>query len=220
MLSKNALLEEIVERLSTHRVAETVVVEEYRKTKTRTHQESLHGLLGEIHMRQALREICRDYQDRVQFHPIPYGTETTTYRFRRSFSGTLAIFRRNNKRQHGELDELIVVDELPVVFESKLHRSPERTMPRISARDQRSMVSRSRYEAMYPQKIDRLLAPLREYFHRQQFGYAVIVYPSQMQSPHPIQREFQRQGGIVVPFPLDWYEHREETRELARRFQL
>ena len=221
MLVKNQLLEEIVAQLATTKITDDILIKEFKKNgRAVTQVESFHGILGEMHMQLALQEICAPYEKRVQSNPIPSGASTDGYRFRRNTYGNLAVFRKKNGQQHGEFDELLQVDGLPVVFESKLHRTPDHpsvSLSSISAPYGKFYLGR--YEAMFPQKINHLLDQIQQYFHQQACGYVLIVYPSQLPSPHPVQQEFLRNGGILVPFPKDWQEHRKETQELFKRMR-
>ena len=226
MLTKNSLLEEIVKQLAEVKISDEVLAEKFYHSKRKTiHLESLHGVLGELHMQLALREICQAYGKPIIFDPIPSGAQTKHYRFRRNTFENLAVYRKRNERkqngkQHGEFDELLCIDDLPVVFESKLHGIYSLQNKTIGGHLGRSAHLGGRYEAMHLQRIDRKLDPLREYFHKQQFGYVLVVYPSQVKMRHHLQEQFLQSGGILVPFPRDWEEHRRETRAFAEKLSV
>lgn len=239
MLNKNSLLEKIVTQLATVKIPDEILVEEFKKTgRAAVQAASFHGILGELHMQLALREICQPYGKRVLFQPIPVDALTERYHFQKNEYGNLAVFRKHKKQQHGEFDELLLADELPVVFESKLHRTIEiDEIPKTNKKELNQQILplnlesnpiyspftlvpqkryRGRYGAMNPEKIDHSLDPIQEYFHQKSCGYVLMVYPSQLNSPHPMQREFLRRGGILASFPKDWEEHRRETLELFK----
>lgn len=137
----------------------------------------------------------------VIHNPIPDGVTSGIFIFKRIEGGGYEIWDTENKRAFVEYDALILAGGMPVVFELKLGNTNSR--PKRGQGNDRSY-------AVSPQRVKRVLEPLKKYFDREDFGYVVII-PSEFIKPESsTQDRFMRMGGKIVPFPMAFLDFRLE----------
>jgi hypothetical protein len=141
-----------------------------------------------------LEDICTFFGDRVRYSPIQPGESTENYSFQRR-RGRQTVVVGPNGEDYSDLDYLLVADGLPVLFEVKIKKYR-------AGSNRRKAGTRGVVHAMKPERVDYLLAPLREYFGTD-CGYVLIVSNDQIARRSTVQRAFKEQNGILVPYYTD-----------------
>lgn len=208
--------------------------------------DNLSALASEVHIRDSLEDICEDMpRPKVIFDPI-LPTES-----RDGFSfvyerGRLIVYIDNRQRVYSELDEILLVGNVPVLFEVKLSRyrggggqkrtahnwkkvvlratnqvaggvtSQKRT---IVIRSTRSPSSSGVRVAMEHERVRYLLLPLIDYFGTSRCGYVLVTDPAHIRPDDPLQADFARMGGILVPFYTGRKAFREEVAQMRTQYK-
>ncbi|MDI6721429.1 MAG: hypothetical protein QMD85_03495 [Candidatus Aenigmarchaeota archaeon] len=175
---------------------------------------NLAGKLEEIWLQVTLEDICSPFGDRVVFDPIRNGTLEGNYVFKHYDDGLKAVDRLNGSI-YSEIDNLLLIDKMPTLFEIKIKRydgGPKRATRKPSYASIKYF--------MREEMINYLLEPLKEYFQTEECGYVLIASADQILKKSPLQQRFEREGGILVPFYTDRYSYRKEVMEIALSYGL
>jgi len=148
-------------------------------------------------LRDSLEQICKGLGDRVVFDPIHGGESAGRYIFESSLNNKLLVMKKDGAT-YSEIDELLLIDNLPVLFEIKLsiYKGRRGNVTQINPG------KRGVKHAMNVSRINFMLNPIKSYF-QSRCGYVLVVYPEQITSRSPLQAEFINQGGILRPFYTD-----------------
>lgn len=200
MLAKNALLEEIVDKLSRHQPSLSTPLSKMQRllpSGYRTVIHTLRGLLAEQIVQHGLEEVCREYGTRVIFPEIPEGAETKHFQFSHGDFGRLVCYKKETGNIHGDYDCLLVADELPVLVEVKLIHS-DRSKGSMSRKS--GFGTNGLRVVLGDGYIEHILKPLQEYFSTEKIGYVIVALPTRINDSSERQNHFREQGGFLVPF--------------------
>lgn len=203
MPATNHLLEHVVAQLSNRRPNWPAVVELCRAFPRPGDFAQLAGTLAECHMRVALNEICAELDGRVNFYPIKDGATAEQFQFNYRGDNILAILN-GTTRANTEIDALMTLDGLPVIFEVKISSG--------------SWVEKVQY--MMGVRSARKTDPVRQYFNLPDVGYVVIVPPSTISDTSEIQTKVKKDGWGIIPFFADRDAFREEVGRVRRNYHL
>ena len=196
MLARNDLLVEITEKLTYvmpdwDEIARIFSDNSDRYPKKNTKQQRiLTGYLGELHLRVSLEKSCEGLEERVAFNPIKEGDSTKNYRFKFS-CGQLYAVNKSNRRYHSEIDQIVLVDGMPVLFEIK-----------ITSSSKHRGGSRGISCYMREERINYVIKPIKELFNSN-CGYVFVVSRNKIKPTSPVQQNFERMGAIIVPLYTD-----------------
>jgi len=99
------------------------------------------------------------------------------------------------------MDQLIVVDGMPTVFEVKVSRMWGLTQ--------------DLKHSMSEERIDHVFVPLKEYFGFERYGYSVVTNSNKIKPElSKVQADFEEKGRILVPLYLGSHEHKSETKRI------
>lgn len=210
MLAQNELLLLITSQLALRPPDKADLVSRFKSSQWYADRnyspDNLFSLLSELHLRSSLEKICASFLGRVVFDPIHDGESTLNYVFRHRY-GTLHVLDKSGN-DYTEIDQLLIVDGIPVIFEIKL--TPRKNKGGTTPND------RGINYLMTDRHIDHILAPLTEYFKTDKIGYVLIVYPSLINEGSSTQIRFLEQNGILVPFYADRMRYRTEVLALQK----
>lgn len=154
---------------------------------------AIAGFLAEDWVHASLERICQEMGNSVQPCRIEDGLRIGRYEFRYRSNGYHLTIREAGQ-DAAELDAVLVVDNLPVVFEVRSGAVPPATGPA---------------------HVMRKLAPIKELFRRS-CGY-VLVAPRGYVAPSA----FQQNGGMLVSLPWSRAEYKQrEVPDVIRRHEL
>ena len=200
MLGQNPLLLEIVDKLTYKEPARDEVIKRFKDQLPYITNKSENGLLGrlsEICLRVSLEDICNDYNGRVVFDPIANKAEVDHYLFKKNGLGMI-IFDKNSETYLTDIDELILVDQIPALFEIKLARYKSR------GRGKRSKGSPGclgiTHVIRNKDKILQIIEPIKRLFNSDSCGYVLVISADQIKPDSPLQKDFRDSGGLLVPF--------------------
>jgi hypothetical protein len=134
---------------------------------------------SEVHQRTLLERICEE-RENCEFDPIDLDYQGL-FQFKRTMWGAIEV--KKEGEEHSEMDGLIVVDNLPVLVEVKLSKSPSQVDSWVN-----------------PSKLEKRLEPLMEYFGVEETGCLVVAPENIIIEESYAQQEFIERGGIIVPF--------------------
>jgi len=183
---KNGLLIELVKRLSGSEPDwETLIRESDTKNKNTN---NIVGQLAEAHIRISLEAISGDYEGRINLNPFPEDSRSRKYSFDKRGHNIIA---RKDGLDFCEYDHLILVDNLPVVFEVKVSRkrSHGKGSGNLGYKD-----------VLRLDRIKKTLTPINEFFGVEDCGYVVFV--SNLYGG-PNVKAFTDRGGILARFYHD-----------------
>jgi len=157
------------------------------------------GKLAEMHLRVALEEINDELEarDRVVFDPISHDDSTRNYYFTNYESG-LRVLRKSDGQVYSEIDDIVVVDGLPVLFEIKTGKNY-----RKSPSNRRKGASLGAKHAMEAGRMEYLLHPIKECFGTSVCGYVLVIPPEHIVPTFQHQQRFRLSGGLLVPLYTD-----------------
>jgi hypothetical protein len=150
---------------------------------------SLPGTIGELYINEMLRLLASGSTHLINPSPIPDGTRSENYLFRRLHRNTLVAATLDGKHV-AEYDALAEIAGLPVVFDIKIGATAD------------SHRRRGALDAMTPKVVNKKLKPLMDLYEgRRDFGF-VSVLPKDIDFPKAgRQIEFIKRGGIVAHLP-------------------
>ena len=199
MFEKNGLLEEITEELSCHKPNWPLILQEYNPIRCIKHKNeqfsNLVGELSEIYLRVSLREICRKYDGRILQNPILHGENTISYNFYNDKRKHLIAKNLFSNRDVCEIDDLMIIDDLPVMFEIKLTQALNHVDMNFRHRPNGCSMNQERSAHLFD--------PLKEYFHTDKLGYVVVLYKEVIGKYSLRQNQFESNNGIISPFYTD-----------------
>lgn len=204
MLAKNELLEHIVSKLAHRTPSWDEVLNRFRETKfflNNTYRiDTLSGFLAKIYLRVALEEICEKVPN-VNLDIFRQEIITPDYTFIPEITRVTILDNKQN-RSHANIDQVIMVDNLPVMLNIRLLKYYKQG---YRGKEKKPLPYHRRGASALLEKkvITYLLKPfdqVSEIPNINQFGYVVIMYPEQINHEEPLQQSFERQGGIMVPF--------------------
>ena len=235
MLAKNQLLEEICRGLGKAEPQWSGISRRFKHSPWKKIFENrrydlsrLAACVSEIHIRERLEWMARSYEGRVVLDPIQPGEYTPNFFFRRRYD-TLEVLDKDGLI-YSEIDGLMRVNALPVLVEVKLtgrrRRSPTESLGRSKrgAQMRRTIMndhitrpsSFGLRHAMSSERVNYLCAPISEYFHQDSCGYVLVIPPECISPDSPVQRDFIKRNGLLVPFYADRFTYRQEV--LKRKF--
>ena len=156
-------------------------------------EDNLVSFFSEQHVRSSLEKLCAGLGNRVVFDPIRPGRATEHYRF--AHRKRNLVVKTKDGMPYSEIDELLLFDHTPVLFEVKLGAPNSGHNPLA--------------HAMRPARINHVLAPIREYFRTDVCEYVLIVSRENINVHSASQRGLREYGGRLVPF----YTTREKFKE-------
>ncbi len=237
MLTKNSLLEEITQKLAGAGPNWPEVVKRFKESKLFRKRNykgkpNFYSKLSEIHLRESLERICGVYNGHIKFDSIKPLESTKNFTFNLHPHGNLRVQRNDDWNEHTEYDELLVVDGLPVLFEVKLQRPRSSSFTNglgssngISNGTRKvingmpsSPSSLGTNHALRPGRLSYLLAPIREYFGKEECGYVLVIPPENTMTTSPYRQAFLEQNGILVPFYTGRKEFRVEVDKIKGEY--
>ncbi len=193
MLVQPALLRDIVEELSQAPPIDESVMEDFlqsrRILKNNLNRNIVSSMLSEMWLRKRLQEICID-NCRVDLNPIEEKAITRRYLFIKVYDN-IVVYLRRQKRTYSDFDHVIVVENVPVLFEIKLAQYQT---------GGRKFFHSHVVPCMHPSRVNQVLAPVKEYFRTKECAYVLVISPDQINEASPIQNDFKARGGLLVPF--------------------
>ena len=213
MIHKNDLLVKITGELAEAK-PDWAYLREWNSQKLLEISEELDSnvvsSVSERHVQQSLEKICSELKDRALINPIRPG-QIGGYTFKRPKNKN--VYVQKGRHVYSEMDALIVVDSLPVLFEVKLSTSETKSATasmgwkngfvkkHTAANGKvRKPGSLGVNYAMTEQRIDYLLHPIREYFGQEECGYVLVILPEMIKPGSDTLKNFINSNGIVVPF--------------------
>lgn len=213
-MGQNELLKALTQELAGRKPDWHKVVERFKRSSMyqRGYEENnLASRLSEISLRVLLEDLSSDIPGRIVFDPIKNGEHAGRFKFMH-VDGTLHVREDDDRDWYSEIDELALIDKLPVLFEVKLSRYHYKG-PKPSAG------GRGVAYAMKKERVAYLMRPLRRYF-KSNCGYVLVMPHNQINLRSSVQRQFEDDGGIMVPFYADRRSWREEVKEIRRVYNL
>jgi hypothetical protein len=230
MLKQNELLVYTTKKLTGMEPDWEKVVKRFRDTwifeNVNYDDYSLASRLSEIHLRLSLEKVSENL-DWIVFDPVDTIKSTKSYRFKYLDSG-LTVISKENGKMHSQMDEVLLIDNLPVLFEIKLTRHYT-SKGRSCGTGKKRMFLKDRIthpgsigvtHAMRKGRIKHITDPLKEYFKTCDCGYVLMIYPEQIRDDSNIQMYFRKMGGILVPFYTDRETYRAEVPEIKKKYEL
>ena len=218
MLCKNDLEEQIAKELSNSIQDWYIVVERFKLLfgNGPFSWGSICGLLAELYVRECLDKICDQYGERIIIDPVECNRRTKHFLFKYKNSSLCVysnIFGMMNP--YSDIDELLLVDGLPVLFEIKTGSYNPR-----GSLSNKSPSSLGTVYALRPDRIKYVTKPIKEYFESE-CGYIVITPKDHIRPETKSQRDFASNNGIIVPFyaTRDQFQL-EDLPKIVRDFQL
>lgn len=211
MLSQNQLLVDITREISGKEPDRDEIAARLRDHPMvqggRYDGYNLFSVWSEIHLRVLLEHACDELNvnGRVEFDPIKDGESTDNYFFRH-LHGNLVVDKMNGDT-HCAMDQLLVIDGIPTVFEVSLSG--------------KWGLSKHLKHLMSEGRITHVLDPLKEYFRSEEYGYSVVTNGNKIK-PHlsPEQADFKERGGILIPSYLDSHERDGEVKRIREDTRL
>ena len=168
--------------------------------------ENLTAFVSESLLRARLKQICLASNGRLIFNPIQNGN-TTNYEFRRQGEKTTVLKRdprTGNRMDYSEIDALILMCGLPVLFEIKIQGYKNDNKRGIK-------------KAMRKERVSYLLDPIREYFKTPHCSYVLMVPESEINPESQPFIGFAQQNGIIIPWCKDRHEYRKRIQEIESK---
>jgi hypothetical protein len=201
----NATLDRLVEGFKKTPPDWDEVAHVFKNTKTyllnTSTKDTIIGDLAEIHVDTVLKSLASSIGD-IDLHPIPFYAEKNGIKF----SALKFAHYQAMHLKHGtavEYDQLMVVNDLPVVWEVK------------TSRVRNTHRKKSAFFAVQPERIDKVFTPLSIYFERNDFGYVVVAPEEVIDPSFYTVLNFQKKGGIMVPLYPNTDEYKSQL-ELVR----
>lgn len=205
MLLKPPLLEAIAARLATELPDDDRVAPRYKASPhsvpSSRNFNQFQGLYAEFRLRAQLEEICAPFGARIVFDPIEPHTHTGRYLFRPS-NHNIAVYKLKTGETLCEYDQVLLVDDVPVVFELKLARDKNGS----GKRGRNGRAHRLAHH-LSPSGVRRLIAPVQEYFGQEACGLVYITYDENIKPDSAPQQRFLGRNGLLVPYPRHRDEH-------------
>lgn len=209
MLAKNEVLENMTIKLSRVKPDWLKIIQRFKQRPhkiTNYDEGQFRAMLSEVHLRLSLEDICKNYPDITILDPIKYKKDnshetyrTESYKFIKSNFGKVEI-KVNENFNYCEYDQLMLVDELPIIFEVRLSMNKFKEHKK---QKHKGFSNKGLNFAMCLERIKHLTEPLRELYRNNNFGYVLIVYPSIIKRDSISQQHFRDNNGILIPFYAD-----------------
>ncbi|MEK6835408.1 MAG: hypothetical protein AABX55_00080 [Nanoarchaeota archaeon] len=220
MLTKNQLLCEICEIFPNFKPNWDEIVERFKNIRMNRKGDfsfnTLASYLAESYVRLTLEEICTQYEGRIFIDQIPNGASKSGYTYHYSDVGHTGLIVSKNNIYHCEIDELLLVDGLPVLVEVKVGRY---RFPDV-------------INTMIEYRINQISNPIKQYFETDRCGYMLVIPSDQIISDENIlkdkkvtfrrfiQKEFREKNGVLVPFYTTRKIFRREVRKIEKDYSL
>ena len=171
-------------------------------------------MFREIHLDVCLEWIGIERADLNISERFIEGCRTGSYVFRYTPSGRVVAKTENGISNHkAEYDRVLLVDELPVVFDVRLRvwLAPRKQKGLTRSGRVREREGRSTKEMLRPEVYEEKLYPIRELFGRD-VGYVVVIskdiYDARERAraqpiTDSVYQKFKESNGILVPFYTD-----------------
>jgi len=159
------------------------------------------GKSAEIHLHHVLQKASQleDFQKRLIISPVPKETTTQHFHFH-SRKGSFIAKDLDTQQDIAEYDAITQVDGLPVVWEVKTGK-----------RNRSSKKKGDLNAALTNEKVNAILAPLREFFNTDAFGYVIITMPENIFDMSSFQNGFRQRGGILIGLPTNYTEFQQNA---------
>lgn len=216
VLHRNRLLDSLSEKIAHaqprwQRILSRFIDQSY---KTARDEANTVSQLSEIHVRLTLEEASRSLEGSVQFDPITPNTVTAKFHFRQGYGRRGVVVRnRHTGEDHSDLDEVLVVDGLPVLWEIKL------SAWRRGGKNKNPSTHGISW-AMREERLPTITAPLREYFRTQKVGYVVVLPSGEEQRDSIILQRFADLGGIITPLYTTRENFKREAMKMLNAYSL
>ena len=229
MIAKNDLLVDITDKLALAEPDWEKVVARFKDGLFfqfgHFNFDNLVSVLAEVHVKIALEEICKSYdsetREKIVFDPVEAGIRAGQYIFGCNSADQLTVAKDENLRfgrerqTYSEIDLLMLIDKLPVLFEVKLHVKRRRSRNIKPAPGMKGI-----YHQMENERIRHVLQPIFKYFGCSESGYVIVVPKDIANNNSPIQEDFRKRNGIIVAFYKDRKNFREEVGEINKKYGL
>ena len=155
-----------------------------------------HKYFSEMYLRRSLRVLCAEYGNRVQFYPIRSGNICEHYKFVDK-DGSLVVYENTKNKTVTDIDDLLLIDNLPVLFEIKIGRNYKRS----PNRKREHHIDKALTEEHIKRVTDPINAFFKEKLNIDEVGYVLVISDNQVQPEYSgEQRKFEMMGGVLVPF--------------------
>ena len=162
------------------------------------------GYFSEIDLDVRLEELAKRHPDLNISLDLIRKEETENYKFDLT-SGRLTVCSKSNPDVTlCEYDKLLLMDDLPVVFEIKIRKWE-------SGRKNKYFVN-----FFKPERYQKKLDPIHE-FYNCDVGYVLILpkdmFEARLNSKHPdsLYNQFKKDNGLIVPFYTNRYEFKNDV---------
>lgn len=216
-LASNSWTNLVAKRLKYLRLSEGDLTGQFKHDNTYYNKDNSNVFVGrfaEMYMRAALKKACEDLTEKVRFYPIVRSRQTANYFFWLKQSG-IQVYTSSNRQQCCELDDLLLIDNLPVIFEATAAKWNGEHGGGCNA-------SKRHCRAIHkfaPKLLDARIKPVQEYFNSS-CGYVIIALPDQIHLNSPYFQNFIDRGGLFVPFPFTYDEFRKEAESFKKNHDL
>ena len=221
MLTKTPLHDQIAEKLAGREPDWFTVCAQFLKSRPYHHLQMclrqgedlpisrFAGQFAELHLRQSLEEICNELGmgNRVVFDALRPGLRSKNFEFCTDKAGSLYTKYADSDTYYSEIDEIMLIDNIPTLFEVRI-KSPKNKGSRHGGSKHGNA-----YNMTQP-RVDYLLEPLKDYFRTEKASFVFIIPPDQIHENSPVQKEFKKRGGILLPFYKDRYAYQDEVKNV------
>jgi hypothetical protein len=171
----------------------------------------LPSLFSELGLRQNLEEICAENSS-VKFDAIKDGNAGEYYFITKDWRTHVL----KAGESYGEIDQLAVIEGVPVLFEVKLISSRyTKGRRRKSSKSGNGINFHLRDE-----NVSHAIAPVKKYFGTDDVGYVFIFYPALVSMGSTVQRRFAKQNGVILPFYADRLKYMLEVLRVKSKYKL
>lgn len=214
-LASNSLTRLVAARLKYLRLSEEDIIGQFKRDGTYYNKDNSNVFVGrfaEMYMHSALKQACEDLTEKVRFYPIVRPRQTANYFFWRK-QNVIHVYTASNRQQCCELDDLLLIDNLPVIFEATAAKWNGGGGCNAAKRHSRAI------HKFAPKLLDARIKPVQEYFNSS-CGYVIIALPDQIHMNSPYFQNFIGQGGLFVPFPFTYDEFRKKAELFKKNHDL
>ncbi len=207
-LASNSLTKVVTERLKRMKLDWRLMARMFKNSHSYYDDNNFSGRFAEKYVRTALENACEDLEEQVILDPILSEKRTKNYLFVPK-QGNVLIYTPD-KQNCCELDELLLIDNLPVIFEITIAK----WKGGIGGVNASKRTSRTIHKFM-PKLLDVKIKPVMEYYERP-CGYVIMALPDQVHMNSPYVKNFIDIGGIFIPLPFTYDQLRKEA-ELVKK---
>lgn len=222
MLTKTPLHDQIAEKLANREPDWQTVCNQFIQSRTYNRLNTcmqrgdiplsnFAGHLAEFHLRVSLEDICTELgaQSRVVFDALRPGLRSKNFKFCTDKTGLLYATRIATGRNYSEMDEVMLIDNVPTLFEIRIKNGKNKGRKNGNGH-------RGHAYNMREQRVNYLLAPLKDYFKTEKASFVFIIPPDQITDESTVQMKFKERGGILIPFYTERHAYKEDVKHIAQ----